>query len=54
MYLVVLTLYLNYKCGVTGYKYMVGTHLLLWLQYLHLFSSNLLLESSNMNNNSRI
>lgn len=29
MYLVVLILYLNYKCGVTGYKYMVGTHLLL-------------------------
>lgn len=35
---------------------MVGTHLLLLFRYLHLLSSNLLLESSdcNMNNNRRI
>jgi len=54
MHAVLLTLCLNYKCGITGYRYMVGTHLLLLLWYLHLLSSNLLVESSNsnMNNNS--
>ena len=54
MHVVLLTLCLNYKCGITGYRYMVGTHLLFLLWYLHLLTSNLLLESSNsnMNNNS--
>lgn len=56
VYLVLLTSFLNCRCGITGYRYMEGAHLLLLLGYLLLLSSNLLHESSNtnMNNNIRI